>query len=66
MSFLIVFLASVTGSFLGVTSIFLLMGWLTQRIEKKQKEQFLKQQQEFIQKRQEEINRMRKYAEMEG
>jgi Tfp pilus assembly protein PilN len=66
MSFLTVLLASALGSAVGVTGIFLLMGLLAQRLEKKQKAQFLKQQQEFIQKRQEEINRMQRYAEMEG
>jgi uncharacterized membrane-anchored protein YhcB (DUF1043 family) len=66
MSFLLVCLASAIGSAVGVTVIFLIMGLLSRRLEREREKEIRKQQEAFLEMRQKEVERMQRYAEMEG
>lgn len=59
-------IASAIGTLLGNLGVFWFIGMMAQRQEKKQKEELLKLQNDFIEMRQKEMERMQKYAQMEG
>jgi hypothetical protein len=66
MTFLAVALGSLIGSFLGNVSVFLVIGTMAKRVEKKQLEDLQKMQQGYLDMVQREKIRMEKYAKMEG
>ena len=66
MSFLLVLTASIFGSAIGVTSVFVIMGLLARRLERKQAELIREQQKAFLEKRQKDQERMEWYARMES
>jgi flagellar motor component MotA len=59
-------IASAIGTLLGNLGVFWFIGTMAQRQEKKQEEELLKLQNDFIEMRQKEMERMQKYAQMEG
>lgn len=58
--------ASVLGTFLGNTAVFWLIGLMAQRQQEKQKEELARLQSQFLEMRQKEVERMERYAKMEG
>jgi membrane protein YqaA with SNARE-associated domain len=59
-------IATAVGTLLGNLGVFWVIGRMAQRQEKKQREELQKLQSEFLEMRQKEIERMEKYARMEG
>jgi hypothetical protein len=59
-------IATAVGTFLGNLGVFWMIGKMAQRQEKKQREELQRLQSEFLEMRQKEIERMEKYARMEG
>lgn len=66
MTFLAVALGSLIGSFLGNVSVFMVIGAMAKRVEKKQLEDLQKMQQGYLDMVQRERKRMENYAKMEG
>jgi hypothetical protein len=66
MTFLAVALGSLIGSFLGNVSVFLVIGTMAKKVEKKQLEELQKMQQGYLDLVQREKIRMEKYAKMES
>jgi hypothetical protein len=66
MTFLAVALGSLIGSFLGNVSVFLVIGTMAKKVEKKQLEELQKMQQGYLDMVQREKIRMEKYAKMES
>jgi hypothetical protein len=66
MTFLAVALGSLIGSFLGNVSVFLVIGTMAKKVEKKQLEEQQKMQQGYLDMVQREKIRMEKYAKMES
>ena len=58
--------ATALGTFSANTLLFWVLGTLAKRQEEQQKQALAKMQQDFIEMRQKEVERMKKYAEMEG
>ena len=58
--------ATALGTFSANTLLFWTLGNLAKRQEEQQKQALAKMQQDFIEMRQKEVERMKKYAEMEG
>ena len=63
---LAIILGSALGTFLGNAAVFWLIGALAQRQQKRQEAELARLQTEFLEMRQREIDRMAKYAKMEG
>jgi flagellar motor component MotA len=59
-------IATAVGTLLGNLGVFWVIGRMAQRQERKQKEELQRLQSEFLEMRQKEIERMEKYARMEG
>ena len=66
MTFLAVALGSLIGSFLGNVTVFLVIGAMAKKVEKKQLEELQKMQQGYLDMVQREKTRMENYARMEG
>jgi len=64
--FFTILVASAIGTFCGNLGLFWLIGNQAQRMEKQQREELEKLQQGFLEARQKEIERMQRYAKMEG
>ena len=54
------------GTFSANTLLFWVLGNLAKKQEEKQKEELAKLQQDFLEMRQKEVERMQRYAKMEG
>jgi membrane protein YqaA with SNARE-associated domain len=65
-TFLTILGASALGTFLGNLGVFWMIGRMAQRQERKQREELQKLQNEFLEMRQKEVERMKRYASMEG
>jgi len=59
-------IASAVGTFLGNLALFSIIGMMAQRQQKKQEEELLRLQNDFIEMKRKEVERMRRYAKMEG
>jgi hypothetical protein len=59
-------LASAIGTLLGNLGVFWAIGTMAKRKEKEQKEEFLKIHNEFLELRRKEVERMERYAKLEG
>jgi uncharacterized membrane-anchored protein YhcB (DUF1043 family) len=59
-------IASAVGTLLGNLILFLIIGVMAQRQQKKQEKELLKLQSEFLEMRRKENERMQRYAKMEG
>jgi flagellar motor component MotA len=66
MTFLAVALGSLIGSFLGNVTVFMVIGAMAKKVEKKQLEELQKMQQGYLDMVQREKTRMENYARMEG
>jgi len=66
MTFLAVTLGALIGSFLGNVSVFMVIGAMAKKVEKKQLEELQKMQQGYLEMVQREKTRMEKYAKMES
>ena len=66
MTFLAVALGSLIGSFLGNVTVFMVIGTMAKKVEKKQLEELQKMQQAYLDMVQREKTRMENYARMEG
>jgi uncharacterized membrane protein YccC len=66
MTFPLVFSATVLGSILGNLVVFLILGIMAKRAEKKQAEELHRLQAQFLEMTQREAERMKRYAQMEG
>ena len=66
MTFLAVALGSLIGSFLGNVTVFMVIGAMAKKVEKKQLEDLQKMQRGYLDMVQREKTRMENYARMEG
>jgi uncharacterized membrane-anchored protein YhcB (DUF1043 family) len=66
MTFLAVALGSLVGSFFGNLAVFWTLGQLAQKQQEKQREELERLQTQFLEMRQKEVERMQRYATMEG
>ena len=66
MTFLVVSLSSLIGSFFGNLVVFWILGQLAQKQQEKQREELERLQTEFLTMRQKEVERMQRYAKMES
>jgi hypothetical protein len=66
MTFLAVALGSLIGSFLGNVTVFMVIGAMAKKVEKKQLEELQKMQRGYLDMVQREKTRMENYARMEG
>lgn len=66
MTFLAIALGSLIGSFLGNTTVFLVIGVMAKRAEKKQLKDLQKMQQGYLEMAQRERARLENYAKMES
>jgi flagellar motor component MotA len=66
MTFLAVALGSLIGSFLGNVTVFMVIGTMAKKVEKKQLEELQKMQQGYLDMFQREKTRMENYAKMES
>jgi hypothetical protein len=66
MTFLAVALGSLIGSFLGNVTVFMVIGTMAKKVEKKQLEELQKMQKGYLDMVQREKTRMENYARMEG
>jgi len=58
--------ATALGTFCANTLLFWVLGNLAKKQEEKQKEELAKLQRDFLEMRQKEVERMQRYAKMEG
>ena len=59
-------IASALGTLLGNMGLFWILGTMVKHQEQKQKEELAKLQSAFLEARQKEVERMQRYAKMEG